>query len=314
MENNNKPRVTAKDFFIWLGAMAALYFSTVTFILLIHQYINVVFPDLALEPYGSASYTGTIRFAIASLIVTFPLYVWLTRILHQDIRKNPFKKELWVRRWLVFITLFIGGVAMAIDLIVSINAFLNGDLTVRFFLKSLTIFVVVGAVFWYYVQELKGKWETKERESKTIGAVVSVLVLISVIGGFFLLGSPFEERQYRIDEERVRDLTLIQSEITFYWQAKQELPESLEDLDDPIRNFSVPTDPETEEAYGYQQVDATTFELCATFAKESRDERNRFGSDSWEHEAGETCFERTIDPDRYPPLDESVQKAIPVLR
>ena len=93
MEPGSKPRVTAKDFFLWLGAMVALYVSTISLVLLSHQYINVWFPDVAREPYGSGA-SGTIRFAIASLIVFFPLYVWLTRLLHQDIRRVPEKKDL----------------------------------------------------------------------------------------------------------------------------------------------------------------------------------------------------------------------------
>lgn len=305
MENNDKPRVTAKDFFLWLGAMVALYVSTITFIILIHQYIQVWFPDVALEPYGATFYSDAIRFSIASLIVSFPIYVWLTRMLHQDIRKNPLKKELWVRRWLVFLALFVGGLAMAIDFIVTINTFLNGELTIRFFLKALVILIVVGAAFWYYLNELRGTWETQEKQSKMIGAVVSVVVLVSIVGGFFVVGSPFEERQFRIDEERVSNLYSIQSEIIFHWQAKQELPGSLDDLNDSLGGFSVPTDPETENSYGYNRISETTFELCATFAKPSRDERGRYGSDNWEHEAGEACFERTIDPDRYPPLNEN---------
>lgn len=310
---NNKPNVTAKDFFLWLGAMVALYVFIVTFILLIHQYIQVWFPDVALEPYGSSFYSETIRFAIASLIVSFPLYVWLTRMLHQDIRKNPLKKELWVRRWLVFLALFVGGLAMAIDFIVVINTFLSGELTTRFLLKALVILVVVGAAFWYYLNELRGTWELQERQSKIVGAVVGIIVLISIVGGFFVVGSPFDERQYRIDEERIGDLSSIQSQIIFYWQAKQELPTALEDLDDPLSGFSVPTDPETEESYVYRQVDGTTFELCATFAKESRDDIRRFDGESWEHEAGEACFERTIDPDKYPPLESGALKPRPAL-
>jgi hypothetical protein len=63
-----------------------------------------------------------------------------------------------------------------------------------------------------------------------------------------------------------------------------------------------------------------TFELCATFAEKSQDLSGRggyedfsmsypakdryydptFGDTNWEHEAGRTCFQRTIDPLKYP--------------
>src|SRR3989344_3718481 len=175
MEHAHKPPVTAKDFFLWLGAMVTLYVSAVSLTILLHQYINVVFVDPALEPYGSF-YSGPIRAAIASVVVFFPLYLFLTRLIHKDIRKNPDKKTLWVGRWLTYLTLFVAGVAMAIDVVWAIQSFLSGELTARFLLKVLTILVVAGAVFWYYLNELRGTWEKKERTSKIIGAVAGVVV------------------------------------------------------------------------------------------------------------------------------------------
>jgi hypothetical protein len=312
MNDTIKPRVTAKDFFLWLGAMVALYVSTISLILLAHQYITVWFPDLVLEPYGTGA-SGAIRFSIAFLIVFFPLYVWLTRLLHQDLRANPEKKELWVRRWLVFLTLFVAGVAMAIDLVMLVNTFLNGELTMRFGLKALTILVVIGGGFWYYLNELRGTWEAKESQSKLVGAIVSVIVLVSVVGSFFIIGSPATERQYRIDDQRVNDLSNIQYQIVSYWQAKRTLPDTLDALKDPLMGVSVPIDPETGAAYVYRIQGALAFELCATFAKPNRmtskQEISRpvpYGAidDTWQHGEGEVCFTRTIDPDKYPPFQK----------
>jgi hypothetical protein len=136
-----KPKTTPKDFFLWLGAMVALYISAVSFILLSHQYIDIWFPNEMIM-YGDP-YSGPIRFAIASLLVMFPLFVWLLRMIHQDIRKVPEKKEIWVRRWLVFVTLFIAGLVMAIDIIILINSYLQGDLSIRFALKAGVVFAVL---------------------------------------------------------------------------------------------------------------------------------------------------------------------------
>lgn len=305
-----KPKVTAKDFFLWLGGMVALYVASISFIMLIHQYINVIFVDPALEPYGGF-YSGPIRFAIASLIVFFPLYVWLTRMIHQDIREVPEKKMLWVGRWLTYLTLFVAGLAMAIDLVTVINTFLNGDLTTRFFLKALSVVVVVGAVFWYYLHELKGTWQQKEKLSKTVGAVVSAVIFVSIVAAFFVVGSPGEERLYRIDDQRISDLSVIQSQITSYYQIKQKLPETLGEVEDPLTGFNLPYDPETGEPYAYSKTDELSFELCATFSTESREIRGStrpsypYG-ESWEHNEGKTCFIRNIDPDRFPPLKPAI--------
>jgi len=312
METSVKPRVTAKDFFLWLGAMVALYVSATSLILLTHQFINVLFPN-PLE-YGF-SYSDTMRFAIASLIVFFPLYVLLTRMLHQDIRKVPEKKELWVRKWLVYLTLFIAGLTLAIDLVMLVNTFLNGDLTTRFALKALTIFVVVGAAFWYYIQELGGKWEREEKTSKMIGGLVSLVVLAAIVAAFFLVGSPQSQRLVRLDQQRVYDLQNIQSQLVSYWQQKQALPAALTDLEDPLVGFVIPKDPETGVIYRYEETGAMSFKLCATFAlpsdqmPKSAAVRPMYpGEESWQHGEGEQCFDRTIDPERFPPFTKAIPR------
>jgi len=309
METTQKPRVTPKDFFLWLGAMAALYVATVSLITLLFQYINILFPS-ALE-YSDA-YSGAIRFSIAALVVVFPLFIFLMRVLHQALRKHPEKKELWVRKWLIFLTLFIAGVTIAIDLIVLVNTFLNGDLSSRFLWKALTILVVIGAGFLYYAYELKGRWEQNAKQSVTIAGLVSAVVIVAIVSGFFLIGSPTAQRLERLDAEKVNDLSSIQSQIVSFWQAKERLPESLEDLKDPLVGTYVPVDPETNEPYVYRVTGPLSFELCATFNQENnadvavkpaRDPYYGYPyEEDWQHSVGEECFERTIDPERFPAL------------
>lgn len=310
MENTLvRPKVTPKDFFLWLGAMVTLYWSATSLILLIHEYIEVYFPDPSQYYYGDP-YSGTIRFAIASLVVVFPLYVILMRMVHEDIRKGPEKKELWVRRWLVVLTLFIAGLTIAIDLIAVIYSFLDGDLTTRFLLKALTIFVVLGGGFWYYLHELKGTWESNESRSKLIGAVVSSIVALSIIGGFFIIGSPIEARLHKIDNQRINDLSVIQSQVLQFWQYKEALPENIGELNDPLSGFILPVDPSTGSSYRYESTSDASFKICATFDAESiESELTRPASfeDNWQHTSGEVCFDRTIDPERYPPFPKPVR-------
>ena len=320
MENTpTKPKVTPKDFFLWLGAMAALYVSVVSILTLYFQYIDQLFPD-ALNYYVDP-YSGAIRFAIASLIVITPLYIFLTRLLNKEIREHQEKKELWVRRWLIYITLFVAGITLAVDLIVLINTFLGGDLTTRFVLKVVAVFVVVVGFFWYYLSDLRGVWERKVQMAHTLGWVVGGIVIVSIVAGLFIVGSPLDQRLYRFDEQKVSDLQNVQWQIVSYWQQKQTLPKTLADLEDPISGFVVPRDTQSGEAYRYEVTGALAFELCATFNKESRDTglmraypipvmepatefpvKGDPGVSTWEHGVGETCFERTIDPDRYPSL------------
>ena len=148
----------------------------------------------------------------------------------------------------------------------------------------------------------------------TVIAVVAAMIIV----GFFIVGSPKEERMRQFDERRVNDLSSLQYEVINYWQSKLKLPAKLDDLNSDIRGFTVYTDPETGAPYEYAIKGDKTFELCATFGLQSDDTaivQNPFPAspagapkykdgyrESWKHAAGRTCFERTIDPDLYPPI------------
>ena len=312
---SEKAKVTPKDFFLWLGAMVALYVSVGSFVALLFEYIDRLFGPGFI---GYDPYTGAMSFAIASLIVLFPLYIYLTRILNQDMRKHPEKKELWVRRWLVFLTVFGAGAAMVIDVVVLLYTFLSGsEITAAFILKVLTVLVIFGAIFYYYVEMIRGTWDRNEKRSRIIGIVVALIVFASIVGGFFIMGSPQTQRELRDDRQRVSDLQNLEFRIQDYYRDKQELPETLEDITSDNKGAFLPRDPQTRESYEYTRVDALTFELCAVFNQQlpqiADDQRayidewryrelERQAAD-WNHGEGRTCFEREIDPDRLKPFE-----------
>ncbi|PCI28992.1 hypothetical protein COB52_02975 [Candidatus Kaiserbacteria bacterium] len=306
-------KVTPKDFFLWAGAMFALYFSVGSFMALMFEYIDRLVGNSAV--IGADPYSGGMTFAIASLIVLFPVYIVLTRILQKDIRRDSDKKELWVRRWLIILTIFGAGVGLIIDLIVLINTFLGGEaLTAAFLLKILTVFVLFGGVFYYYIQDVRGVWERNEAKSKKIGFAVSAILAVSIVAGFFIMGSPQTQRELRFDAQRIENLRMIQNEVTSYYRTAEKLPSSLETLKDPLVGSYIENDPETGDAYEYTVTGALTFELCATFNLPLTEvgagtvsqgdwrikELQRTAQD-WAHDAGRACFEREVDPDRLKP-------------
>ena len=129
----DKIAVTPKDFFLWVGATIALYVSTVSLLALWFAYIDRLLG--AVPRYADPFSTG-IRIAVASLVVIFPLFILLTRMVHTDIRKHAAKSELWIRKWLLMLTIFGAGITMVIDLIVLLNTFLGGEeLTPAFLTK-----------------------------------------------------------------------------------------------------------------------------------------------------------------------------------
>ncbi len=118
----NQTKTTPKDFFLHLGATIALYISVGALVNLVYAIINNRFPD-ALAGYF---YSNSIAWPISMLIVLVPILYVLEWLIKKDIDVTPEKKEIWVRRWRIYLTIFIGGAIMAGDLVALINTYLNG--------------------------------------------------------------------------------------------------------------------------------------------------------------------------------------------
>lgn len=303
----NERTSSAQDFFLNLGVVATLYAVVISFLSLAFSVINRLFPD-TLSYYGDP-YSSGVRFAMATIIVVFPLFVWLSRTVTKAIMNDEARKHSAIRRWMVYVTLFLASLTLVIDLVVVLNSFLSGDITTRFILKALAVVIVAGMVFWHYLGEIRGT-NTYKKYVVTVSAA-GVLVLAGLIMAFATFGSPMSVRAMRFDDQRVSDLQSIQWQVLNYYQSKGAVPTNLDYLNDSISSFMVPQDPETDAAYAYKKLGALSFQLCADFNKASDGKRNgmEYGYaypaggpelENWKHGAGTVCFDRTIDPDFYP--------------
>jgi len=301
-------KTSPKDFFLHLGAVVALYVAAIALMDLGFGVINKAFPD-ALSNYVSPS---SVIWPISLLIVLAPILYVFEWLILRDIRTMPDKAGLWVRRWRIYLTLFLTIAAMAGDVIALINTYLNGEVTTRFILKVLIVLVVSALIFAYYLLSRRnGSSEGSRGHSRWLAVLGIVLALAAIVGGFIIVGSPAQQRALRFDGQRINDLTNIQYQIVDYWQRVQALPASLTTLNDPLQNYVLPLDPETGAAYEYDQKSPTSFALCATFDTMAQPAATNpvpniypIGSrvQSWAHPAGKFCFERTIDPKQYPAI------------
>ncbi|MEI8123559.1 MAG: DUF5671 domain-containing protein [bacterium] len=306
MENQSK--TTAKDFFLYLGLMIGLYTSTVSFLILLFQITNKIFP-LAGEYIGGTD--SGIRISISILFIFFLAFLYLSYIIMKDLKANPEKKDLWVRKWIIFLTLFIAGITIAIDLSTLIYRFLGADdLTLRFFLKVFFVLIVVGTIFRSSLKDLRRTSFEMTRKIKIEYGIVSIIILIGITYGVIQNGSPITLRAKQMDERRLSDLMTIQNQIVYsQWQNKGDIPTNLEVLNEPISGFVIPKDPETRESYEYRKISTNSFELCATFKTGSNDSSRSKSmvinpantvNENWQHASGRVCFERTIDQKLYP--------------
>lgn len=317
-------KTTPKDFFLHLGATVALYAVVLALLNLAFSIINYAFPDKLAGYFAS----GNIVWPISILIIVTPILYVLEWLIKKDFSIMVEKKDLWIRKWRIYLTLFLTGVTVIGDLIALINTYLNGEITMRFVFKILIVLLVAGAVFKYYFFSINEnmKWAKMAMSAnKWFGIVI---VVAAIVGGFVIIGSPAKQRDLRFDSQRISDLSSIQWQVLNNWQQEGKLPATLAEIEDEFSGYNVPTDPQTEKEYGYRVINAATstvantvsFELCADFARDTQDTRGRgafggisyysrdvayplyggFEGDNWEHKAGNTCFVRVIDSEKYP--------------
>lgn len=297
--NNN----TAKHFVLQLGSLISLYLSLSFLIVLLFGVINILFPD-AIESYWEIeSATSSIRLGIAMLFVFFPTYLVLTRLVNKERRHESTSAYLGLTKWLIYLSLLVGGGVLLGDLVAVIMTFLDGELTQRFILKATTVLVVVGAAFYYYLQDARGVWLKEEKGSIYFGAGATVVVLASLIYGFMHIETPAVVREMRLDQTQITDLQQIQ------YRLEGELALSTTTipatLDEAYDGFPVPVAPEDRVPYSYEVTDKG-FNLCATFYSDSpASVEVMFGdkfmpstpvlnANDWSYKKGRYCFERIV--------------------
>lgn len=301
MENH-----TAKHFVLQLGSLVSLYLSLSFLLVLLFGVINIKFPDEIFDYYQVNAAQESVRIGFAMLVVFFPTYLYLTRTVNKIRRKDSTSTYLSLTKWLVYLSLLIGGGALLGDLVTVIMTFLNGEITQRFILKAGAVFVVVGAAFHYYLLDARGFWLKHEDKSVLFAYGAIAVVVVSLAFGLMSIKSPTEVREMKIDQQQISDLQTIQWQVQDYTVTHGQVPQSLED----ITTMRLPTAPEGRQAYRYKPTEKG-FELCATFAYSSSEDANSMSypampvtekmyiqnPDNWEHKEGDVCFERVINKD-----------------
>jgi hypothetical protein len=305
-------KTSAKDFFLNLGAIVALYTTVVSLLNLLFTVINNAYPQIN----AGYSYIGSqsISMPVATLIIFFPIFILLMWLLEKDYRTEPEKKNLGVRRWLTYITLFIAGLVLAGDLVTVLYYFLDGqELTTGFLMKVFSVLVIILAVFLYYISDIRNKLNSKSRRIWL--GISLVIILSSIIWGFAILGSPHTQQLIKYDNQKVTDLQNIQYQVINYWQMNGMIPTSLSDINATQQYVVIPKDPQSKTTYEYDKTGTMTFDLCAEFNKENMNQNQYpvaaapvsypvkgtiLQNDNWNHPAGHQCFSRVIDPVAYP--------------
>lgn len=291
---------TQRNVIMQIGAMIALYISITSAIIILFAVINKLLPSPADSFWELERAGDSIRYGIALLLVFFPTFVVLTRYVQKFRRIENSAIYTSPIRWLIYLSLLVGGFVILGTLVSTIYNFLNGDITVRFILKALIIVFLLSLACYYFIRDVRGEWVKNERGSVLVGVISSVIVVVTLLLGFIYNETPATIREYKIDEQQLRDLQVIQSGIVNYLDEFGTLPTGLAEIS---IYMTVPSSPIGRPSYIYE-FDETGFQLCAEFAFDSRgeqypvfypDEREKIrGSQNWNYAAGNYCFVRTL--------------------
>ncbi len=323
---NEKPRLTPMDFFLYMGFVLGLIVTVVSFINLSFDTIERLLPD-PLNKYYVA--TSSMQSAIAFLFISFPVTALLARFIRKTINQNPVKANLSLRKWVIYAVLFISGLIALGDIITLIKYFLMGDMGSVFISKVMIVLLVAVVLFVYFIHQLTYDNAWSKKSVKVFEYVSAAIFALALVFGFIMMGSPAMQRKIRFDDQRVSDLQSIQWQVVNHYQQYGVLPTNLSQTVDSLSSYMIPTDPEGESYEYIKGSDKYSFTLCANFSL-STDESNKYKEsyngisyaplgamesvssrpyspdakfDSWAHSSGRACFDRIIDPVRYPLYD-----------
>ena len=298
-----RPYLHAREAFLYLVSFIALYvfafsLGAVFFGLIDYHFASSIY---RFDPGPSAGQTT----ALAAVIVAFPLYLFLMRRLTAAVAADPERRQSLIRRWLTYLTLVVGAAIILGDFIALLARLLAGDPTTGFFLKVIAILAITGPIFGYYLWDMR---QAEEEVSQSLaraapvlrGLVIAAIVIVIATLGYsiYLVGTPGQQRDARLDQERVNNLREISHNIDNYLELNEEMPNSLTDLVGPRYYVQSIEDPDTGVPYEYRVIEGTEYELCAVFATDRPpgdwwSTEQPYSESIWKHGAGRTCFQLT---------------------
>ncbi|MEW6754577.1 MAG: DUF5671 domain-containing protein [Candidatus Latescibacterota bacterium] len=158
-----RPYLSAREAFLYLVLFTTLYLSAYHLGSLAFQLIERAFPDPAWGEEAAARGHEVVRWAVANLVVAFPVFLYVSWRLQRQLAADPAQRASRVRRWLTYLTLFVAAGILVGDAVALVHSFLGGELSARFGLKALVVSLIAGGIFGYYLSDL-------QRDEQEVGA------------------------------------------------------------------------------------------------------------------------------------------------
>lgn len=158
-----RPSLSAREAFEYVVLFGTLYFSAFSLGQLHFNLIDLAFPDPLWPPFRFEVVDRSIRWAIAALVVSTPVFLYAAWSNARRLAAEPVKRASPVRRWLTYATLALTASILIGDCTSLVYNLLGGDLTLRFMLKAGVVGAIAGTAFVYYLADLR-------RDERELGA------------------------------------------------------------------------------------------------------------------------------------------------
>lgn len=294
--NSNNSAKFAFYYILSLVALIAMAMSTGT---VVFQIINKYIIDVVNQYSGEYS-DDMMKSVISVIFISAPIYFFITIQIMKNLFTGELDKESPIRKWLGYFIILISSFVVIGWLIGTLNGFLNGELTLKFLLKAITSLVISGAIFGFYFYDIK-RVEVKDKKDKVVKIyfwAALAVVVISFAGALFVVETPAQTRDRKMDEQVISSLSNVHSYLDRYYTEKGKLPKDFSIL---VKEYVLQekdfANPITKEKFEYKVVDATHYEVCSVFKasnKKPNDRTNYYGQVIWDHDAGHYCFMQKI--------------------
>ena len=282
---------SAKFAFYYMLSLVTLFIMSLSLGNILFEVINKFFPDITrtIYYYNNSGLKGS----ISGILISTPIFYFIMSKIYKSLKVGELKKDSEVRRWLTYFILFISSVVVIGSLIQILNNFLDGAFTMNFILKTLTVLSIASLIFGFYFNDIKREDFKSDRVNKIFFFVSLIIMTSAFIASFFLIESPTEARNRKLDEKIIQDFDAMRYAIDSYYSKNKTLPQNLEDIKiETINSRDLNFDNSKE--YDYKITGEETYELCANFLSSNLEKTMSYSDTIWKHDKGYQCIKKEV--------------------
>ncbi|MGI6341237.1 MAG: DUF5671 domain-containing protein [Minisyncoccales bacterium] len=283
---------SAKFAFYYMLSLVTLFIISISFGSIVFELINKFFPDIAKTVYYNSS---PLKSAISGILIATPIFYLVMSKIYYNLKIGELKKDSEVRRWLTYFILFISSVVVIGSLIGILNNFLDGALTINFIFKALTVLFIASLIFGFYFYDIKRQDFAANKVNNIFFFVSLAIITCGFISSLFIIESPTEARNRKLDERIMQDFNDIKYAIDDYYNKNERIPNVLEELqkDTEFSSFST-ANPINEKEYIYEVIDSKRYKLCTEFLSSNLEKKKNYLDNMWKHDKGYNCIEKEV--------------------